>query len=146
MRIRLGDKLVEFVFKRFEPEFYIDGRSIRWRHKMDDTSLGEVLNKVSDRLKDKPLPKEMQRFIPRDSLLAERQKTHGDFSRNAEVSQSLKYIFEKYGAADLPPEHREALDMIALKISRLLSGQSLYADHWDDIAGYAKLASEACQK
>ena len=34
--------------------------------------------------------------------------------------------------------------MIALKLSRILSGQSNFKDHWDDIAGYAKLASEAC--
>ena len=34
--------------------------------------------------------------------------------------------------------------MIALKLSRILSGQSNFKDHWDDIAGYAKLGSEAC--
>jgi hypothetical protein len=35
---------------------------------------------------------------------------------------------------------REALDYIAGKLARILSGQPGYADHWDDIAGYAKLA------
>jgi hypothetical protein len=45
----------------------------------------------------------------------------------------------------LIPVHREALDMIALKLSRILSGQANFKDHWDDIAGYAKLGSEACK-
>jgi hypothetical protein len=34
--------------------------------------------------------------------------------------------------------------MIALKLSRILSGQANFKDHWNDIAGYAKLGSEAC--
>ena len=85
---------------------------------------------------------------PRDPLLVEREKTHGSFERNAEVSQKLKAIFYFYHDNEkekLRPIHREALDMIALKLSRILSGQANYKDHWDDIAGYAKLASEACQ-
>lgn len=79
------------------------------------------------------------------ALLNERQHTHGDFGRNAEISQQLKR--EIRGRADwlnLHPVHREALDMIALKLSRILSGKADHKDHWDDIAGYAKLASEAC--
>jgi hypothetical protein len=31
--------------------------------------------------------------------------------------------------------------MIALKLSRILSGKPDEQDHWDDIAGYARLAS-----
>lgn len=40
------------------------------------------------------------------------------------------------------PVHREALDMMACKISRILSGQSGFEDHWADIEGYARLARE----
>ena len=85
----------------------------------------------------------------RDPLLAERQKTHGDFSKNAEISRKLKDIFYFYhdnSEEKLGVIHREALDMIALKLSRVLSGQADFRDHWDDISGYAKLASEACKK
>lgn len=82
----------------------------------------------------------------RDPLLTERQKTHGSFDLNAIISQRLKAEFRKVHPhyEDLSPVHKEALDMIALKISRILSGQACFCDHWDDIAGYAKLASEAC--
>lgn len=80
----------------------------------------------------------------RDPLLVERGKTHGDFGRNADISQQLKQLFNRHGADRFLYVHREALDMIALKLSRILSGQANFKDHWDDIAGYAKLASEAC--
>lgn len=81
----------------------------------------------------------------RDPLLQEREKTHGSFETNARISQELKTIF--WGHRDLcklSPTHHEALDMIALKLSRILSGQANFKDHWDDIAGYAKLGSESC--
>jgi hypothetical protein len=71
---------------------------------------------------------------------------HGSFERNAEISTKLKLLFDEYGANRFLYVHREALDMIALKLSRILSGQAEFKDHWDDIAGYAKLASEACDK
>jgi hypothetical protein len=45
----------------------------------------------------------------------------------------------------MPDAQIEALDMIALKLSRILSGQANFKDHWDDIAGYAKLGAEACE-
>jgi hypothetical protein len=82
----------------------------------------------------------------RDPLLQEREKTHGSFERNAYISQQLKDVFFPAGRRYdmLLDVHLEALDMIALKLSRILSGQAGYKDHWDDIAGYAKLASEAC--
>ena len=82
---------------------------------------------------------------PRDPLLQEREKTHGSFAMNAEISQELKVIFAKYHGNSLHIVHHEALDMIALKLSRILSGQANFKDHWDDIAGYAKLGSEACE-
>jgi len=73
-------------------------------------------------------------------LLAERNSTHGDFESNALISQMLKEIFhESSGWSKLTYPQREALDMIALKVSRILSGNSSFADHWDDIIGYASL-------
>lgn len=89
-------------------------------------------------------------------LLQEREKTHGSFAFNAAISQALKklyrtphligpQIYEDSRYIELCAVHREALDMIALKLSRILSGQADFRGHWDDIAGYAKLGSEACK-
>ena len=83
----------------------------------------------------------------RDPLLQERQRTHGDFRSNAAISQRIKKIVRENTtpvAETLSDVHAEALDMIALKISRILSGKATEKDHWKDIAGYAKLAEEAC--
>ena len=74
-------------------------------------------------------------------------RRHTDHSsRMPEISQQLKHIFAEHIIVNFKPEQIEALDMIALKLSRILSGQANFRDHWDDIAGYAKLASEACDK
>lgn len=80
-----------------------------------------------------------------ESILEERNKTHGSFEMNAQLSQGIKGLFH-YGHMPVKVVHREALDMIALKLSRILSGQADFKDHWDDIAGYAKLASNACEE
>lgn len=84
---------------------------------------------------------------PRDPLLQEREKTHGSFAINAKISQTLKNTFSDahYKGVGMPDAQIEALDMIALKLSRILSGQANFKDHWDDIAGYAKLGAEACE-
>lgn len=82
----------------------------------------------------------------RDALLQERAKTHGSFETNAERSQFLKAIFAQWGYRDFSAIHQEALDMIALKLSRIFSGQPDFHDHWDDIAGYARLVSEFVRK
>lgn len=82
----------------------------------------------------------------RDELLEERQKTHGAFEDNARISQALKLLFTNEGSGDLCDVHREALDMIALELSRILSGKADYKDHWRDIARYAKLGEEKASK
>lgn len=76
-------------------------------------------------------------------LLNERQGTHGAFVENALIAQSLKGTFRTSpGYKVLTPIQREALDLIATKISRVLSGNSGFDDHWQDIQGYAQLARE----
>ena len=68
-----------------------------------------------------------------------RHTTHGDFELNAMISQGIKSFIYSTNQ-DMPAVHKEALDMIALKISRICSGQSMHDDHWIDIIGYATLA------
>ena len=42
----------------------------------------------------------------------------------------------------LSDDKKEALEMTALKIGRILNGDPEYADSWHDIAGYAKLVED----
>ncbi len=81
------------------------------------------------------------------ALLSERGTTHGSFTENARNGQALRDLFRSSPKWDaMPAVHREALDMIATKMSRIMSGQSCVDDHWADIAGYASLAREICDK
>lgn len=76
-------------------------------------------------------------------ILSEREKTHGSFSDVAAVSQQLKVTMSmaKNWLA-LNHAQREALEYIATKIGRILSGDRNYRDHWEDIAGYATLGAD----
>lgn len=84
---------------------------------------------------------------PRPPLLETRQQTHGSFESNAIISQELKSTFRSVpGWARLAEVEREAMDMIAVKFARILSGKSLERQHWEDVDGYARLALEKCLK
>jgi len=78
----------------------------------------------------------------RSALLATREETHGTFHSNARISQFLKTYFRRESRG-IPAIQAEALDMIALKLSRILSGNADISDHWLDIAGYASLVVES---
>lgn len=78
-----------------------------------------------------------------NELLIERGATHGDFKENSRIAQEIKVTIRSgLNYPHLQPFHIEALDMIAHKIGRILAGDPVFQDHWDDLAGYAKLASE----
>lgn len=82
-----------------------------------------------------------------EALLDTRGTTHGSFHSNAHYGQALRALWRTSPAWDLmPAEHREALDHIAGKLSRILSGQSMHKDHFADIAGYSELAMKVCDK
>lgn len=79
------------------------------------------------------------------ALLVERNKTHGSFAENAAYSQEIKRLFHSAPCWNgLHDVHKESLHMIALKLSRILSGQADHDDHWSDVEGYARLAKNAC--
>lgn len=77
---------------------------------------------------------------PTQQLLNERSKTHGKFADNADISQRLKFILRRSSMSNV---QLEAIDMICCKLARICSGHADFKDHWDDIAGYAKLASDS---
>ena len=75
-------------------------------------------------------------------LINNREKTHGNFRDNATMSQGLKDVMrggKNWNA--LNDMQRESLEMIAVKLGRILTGDAGFRDHWDDIGGYAQLAS-----
>lgn len=78
-------------------------------------------------------------------VLNERGKRYGDFTHHAAVCQCLKEVMMLHTAskyAQLSADKKQALDVIADKIARILTGDPEYDDNWIDIQGYAKLAQE----
>lgn len=78
-----------------------------------------------------------------DQTLAERGTRYGDFAGHAKITQGLKKVFiesPKWNA--LADDQKEALEMVAHKIGRILNGDPDYADSWHDIAGYSKLVED----
>lgn len=74
-----------------------------------------------------------------DTLQA-RQHTHGSFSVNSQLSQTLKQtVAQSTNYPLLTDYEKEAIEMICHKISRILSGNPHFMDSWRDIAGYASL-------
>lgn len=78
-------------------------------------------------------------------ILQERGERYGTFEGHAEISQQLKGVmhsFEAKRGCDLEPDQREALEMIAHKVARILNGDPNYSDSWRDMAGYASLVAD----
>lgn len=76
-------------------------------------------------------------------LLSTRGKTHGEYRDHARITQRLKDIMRaEPGWGRLSDIQKETLEMNAHKIGRILAGDPNFVDHWDDIAGYAKLVSQ----
>ncbi len=75
--------------------------------------------------------------------LKDRGSKYGPFTGHAEITQALKKEMKlRDGWARLSQDQREALEMIAHKIGRILNGDPDYADSWRDIAGYAELVNK----
>ena len=110
----------------------------------DVTKIAEDLDEnIKDVIKERSLPKDIKTTLT--DLLTDRHSTHGSFEDNAKISQGLKeWMRNSPGWRNITDVEREAMDMIALKFSRILSGKSLEKQHWEDIVGYGQLALNLC--
>ena len=104
----------------------------------------EVLHKASQG-KDKPKPGEFVEVDNVNTTLDERGNQYGSFMEGANIAIRLKGIMHNAIArndAHLFPDQILALDMIAVKLSRIVNGNAAHRDSWLDIAGYAKLVAD----
>lgn len=79
-------------------------------------------------------------------IIQEREARYGEFEDNAAVSQSIKGVLRQRHNPNLTYQHKEALDMIAAKMARIVNGDPNYKDNWVDISGYAQLVVEQIEK
>lgn len=74
--------------------------------------------------------------------LAEREAQYGSFSGSARIAQELKAVMANSpNWAGLKPDQREAMEMIASKLGRILNGYPDHIDSWHDMAGFSQLVA-----
>ena len=82
-----------------------------------------------------------------DSTLAQRESTYGNFLNHAQVTQDIKLAMQNSKNWEtLDVDKKEALEMIAHKIGRILNGDPNYHDSWHDIIGYTKLIADTLRE
>ncbi len=99
--------------------------------------------KGRERIAPEPVAEEQLKQI-----LDKRAEQYGTFMRNADITIKLKQVIHNAMVREdtqLYPDQLQALDMIAAKIGRILTGNPSHLDSWVDIAGYAKLVSDRLQ-
>lgn len=78
-----------------------------------------------------------------DNTLTERGSRYGDFDDQAFIVQELKAVMHETPNWDeLEADQKEALEMVAHKIGRILNGDPDYVDSWHDIGGYVRLVEQ----
>ena len=81
---------------------------------------------------------------PIDAVLAHREGVHGSYADTSRTAQFIKQALrEGTNWPLMRDDQKDALEMIATKLARILSGNPNLADHWDDITGYARLVSRS---
>jgi hypothetical protein len=73
-----------------------------------------------------------------EDIIRERDKTHGDWTRQSQLSHDLKRRIAQE-QPDLTASQYEALEMIVVKMARIVCGDANEPDHWRDLSGYATL-------
>jgi hypothetical protein len=82
-----------------------------------------------------------------EEIVADRQTTHGEFVENTVTMQALKDVMRATPNWNLlRPWQKEALEMNAHKIGRILHGDPNYLDHWEDMSGYNHRVIEQLRK
>ncbi len=78
-----------------------------------------------------------------EQVLIERGERYGSLKGHARIAQSIKRaMVHSPNWIALSDDKKEALEMIAHKIGRILNGDPEYHDSWVDIIGYTKLIAD----
>lgn len=81
--------------------------------------------------------------VTTESVLAERGNRYGNYLEQTKISNKIKEAMQEVPDYwDMETDIKDALEMIAVKMSRIVNGDPNYADNWADIAGYATLVKD----
>jgi len=86
----------------------------------------------------------IQQVYKTDDLIKDRS-VYGNY--NTHVNQKINDIMRTgFSWSKLTDPQKTSLEMISLKVSRVLNGDPNDVDHWKDIAGYAELIVKELEK
>jgi len=82
-----------------------------------------------------------------DATLESRGSDYGEsFAEQTNIAQALKKVMHDAPQwRGMTNDKKEAMEMIATKLSRLLYGNPNHLDSWHDIIGYARLIEKTLQ-
>ena len=82
-----------------------------------------------------------------NETLAEREKTYGNFYQDAILVQDILKALRCTDRWDkLDADMKLSIQMIVLKLVRIVQGNPYYSDNWHDIGGYAKLVENRLEE
>ena len=84
-----------------------------------------------------------------NEILNEREKVSGDYFHVSRMIQETTRLWStgpNWSKGKLTDPQITSLEMIALKVTRILQGDNNHVDSWRDIAGYAELAAIEIEK
>lgn len=112
-----------------EAGYWIQDDEGTWSFTAQPTTFGEEL--IDSVLEDNA----------KETLLDSRETTHGKFEDNSFIFDEALFflVHSPNWRAKLSAEQRTALMYILGKISRIVSGDPNFPDHWEDIKGYVEL-------
>ena len=99
-------------------------------------------------IEPKPEPEVEAKKEEVDTVLDERESQYGSFMQSSDTAIKIKGAMHNAIARNnlhLYPDQLMSLDMIAVKISRIVNGNPAHRDSWLDIAGYAMLVADRLQ-
>lgn len=127
-------------------------KEIRTRMKVSPSYLWKLRSQMAHKTEEEaPEPKPGE-FIETDTnvdkILDKRAEQYGSFMQSSDTAVKIKGAIHNALARNdthMFPDQMIALDMIALKISRIANGNAAHLDSWVDIAGYAQLVADRLQ-
>lgn len=79
-------------------------------------------------------------------ILTERGTKYGNYLNQTMITARIQDAYKEHDSGtkfySMKTDQQDALEMIAVKISRILNGDPDYSDNWHDIAGYATLVAD----
>jgi hypothetical protein len=91
-----------------------------------------------------PVDSENNAPDPTQDILHERARTHGDYAAMAKTFDFwARTAINRAGIDKMNAGQKFAFMMVMVKLARIANGDPDYVDHWDDVAGYARLGRDS---